>query len=499
MSDIGLHGVVGVVTGATDLEKLPEGLDGAELRADLFVSLDDAFVALERLREAVVPTLFTLRLRSIGEEPQGGEYDGDDAARVEAFTRALSSGATLVDAEFGSEAAKKLIDQDAPVLLSWHDFDGMPDEETLAKRTSEMESSGARVIKLIPTATKLRDATRMLAWVAERAAGGPERVGFAMGEKGLVSRVLSIARGAPWTYASIETSVASGQVTVTELASLYRAGTHKSTTRLFGVIGRPVSHSLSPHMHNPALAEHGVDGVYVPMLLDELAELEDCWSELGIGGLSVTIPFKEDARERADRIDDRSEACGASNTLVVRESGIDGFNTDFDGVLGPLRGRTPDLAGVAVAILGNGGAARGAVRALLEVDARPVIHFRSAERGEPVARDLGVASAHLSELRAGDYRVIINATSLGLKDGDPSPIPADSFDAETIAFDMVYDPPETRFVQDARSRGAEIILGREMLVAQGVVQFELFTGQKADPDAFERDFLAAQAARKQHR
>ena len=155
-----------------------------------------------------------------------------------------------------------------------------------------------------------------------------------------------------------------------------------------------------------------------------------------------------------------------------------------------------DLRGAPIAVLGNGGAARGAIRALLEAGARPTLHYRNPDRGRPVADELGVPSAHLRELPVSRFRVIINATSLGLDSDDPSPVAADVFDAGTIAFDMVYEPPETRFVRDAREHGATVILGREMLVAQGVVQFELFTGRKAEPEDFDAAFLEGQRRRR---
>ena len=495
---VSLSGIVGVVTGRTDLEALPDRLDGVELRADLFDELEDALRALRTLA-ARFPVLFTLRLAS-----QGGGHDGDDRARVGAFLTALQEGATLVDAEEGSAAAAQLADGGAPLVVSWHDFEGMPDSRQLASLTTRMEATGARAIKVVPTATCLHDAARMLEWVGERRPGAPARVGFAMGEKGLASRVLSIPHGAPWTYASIETGVAPGQASVTELAELYRVRELGPRPSVFGVIGNPVGHSLSPHMHNAALAKAGVDAVYLPLLLDSIDELEPCWRPLRIAGLSVTIPFKEVAFHRADASDDRSERCGASNTLVVEDSDDDargtprvrGHNTDFDGVLGPIRNRVGDLRDAPIAVLGNGGAARGAIQALLEAGARPTLHYRNPDRGRPVAEELGVPSAHLRELPASRFRVIINATSLGLDSDDPSPVAADVFDAGTIAFDMVYEPPETRFVRDAREHGANVILGREMLVAQGVVQFELFTGRKAESEDFDAAFLAGQRRRR---
>ena len=501
--ELPIKGIVGVIGGSEqDVTKALRSLDtpssavpdAVELRADLFDNPRAALDILETVPRSL-SVIFTVRLPD-----HGGKYEGDEPARIRLYRDAISRGASLVDAEWESPAASALAREKAPLLVSHHDFHAMPDAVTLERLTREMSSLSPRAMKLVPTAECPGDGLRMLEWVRSREAGSPHRIGFAMGETGLLSRVLSTAWGAPFTYAALGAQVAPGQTSVSDLRDLYRSAELDRDTRVLGVIGNPVVHSLSPHMHNPALQAHGIRAVYLPIRLGDFTELEPIVDPLGIDGLSVTIPFKAEALRFANQPDSQARSSGAANTLVVRrgsggERTVLAYNTDFDGVLGPLRRRSLDPRGLSTGILGNGGAARGAAVALHGAGARVTIYYRNRERGRPVAEALGVDSAPLPDLTAGRHQLIINATPLGMKAGDPSPAPPTVFDAHTTAFDMVYDPPETPFLEAARESGSGTIPGREMLICQGLVQFKLFTGEEATYEELEAGFLNGQAAR----
>ncbi|HVR76603.1 MAG TPA: type I 3-dehydroquinate dehydratase [Planctomycetota bacterium] len=501
-SDLPIKGIVGVVAGEASLEaalRPREGEaarpDALEVRADLFEPPAAALAAVEQAA-GELPVLFTVRLRS-----HGGKWERDDAARIGLYRDALRRGASLVDAEWNSEAARALAREGAPLVASHHDFESMPDADSLEEIARLVAELHPRVLKVVPTARNPRDAVRILEWVAAARPDGPPRVGFAMGEMGLPSRVLAMAWGSPFTYGSLGKAVAPGQPSVRDLRALYRADRLTRSTRVLGVIGNPVAHSLSPEMHNRALGARGIDAVYIPFRLESVADLEGLVDSLGIDGLSVTIPFKEDALHFASEADDRARSSGAANTLLIRrESGgvrrALATNTDFDGVLGPLERRRVETRGLSAAIIGNGGAARGAARALKEAGSSVTLYSRSIERGRPVAEALGVLSAPLGTLEEGRHGLIVNATPLGLRPGDPSPVPAEVFNPRTIAFDMIYEPPETPFLTAARSRGAPWIPGREMLLCQGLVQFRLFTGAEASYEELEAAFLDGQAARR---
>ena len=492
--------VVGVLAGKAEevtiaLERLeqlaknaaPETL-GVEVRADLLDSPDAALELLARL-PAGVRALFTIRL-----ERQGGAFRGGDEERLALFRAALARGAVLVDVEWSSEAARALSAENAPLIISHHDFDSMFNDTQLEKLTRDATTLSPRAIKLIPTARSPRDGLRMLEWVAGATADGPHRIGFAMGEEAFFSRVLAPAWGAPITYGALGNAVAPGQASAADLLELYQVPRLSAETRTLGVIGNPISHSLSPHMHNAGLAERGIDAVYLPFLLASFDDLKPLVGPLRVDGLSVTIPFKEDAfRYAAENVEERARRAGAANTLVFRPDGagtqsVGGYNTDFDGVLGPLARRGISPAGLTTAIIGNGGASRGAAAALCDAGADVTLYYRNPDRGAPVARDLGVAGKPLSEL-AGNERLIVNATPLGLKPGDASPIPEGVFTSDSIAFDMVYGTAVTPFIQAAQAAGATCIHGKEMLVEQGLVQFELFTGRRCSYETFETGLL----------
>ena len=490
----GLSGVLAPITPENCAADVPEGAGGVEVRADLFSTMEESLELVSSL-SGHFPVLVTPR-----HSCQGGSWSWSEQERASYCKEAVDRGAVLVDVEHGTEAAALLQGEGLKVLLSWHDFQGMISADDLAGLTAEMEASEPAAIKVVPTAGSLADTVRMLEWVEGRPESGPPRIGFAMGPQGVPGRILSLSRGAPWTYAASGKAVAPGQLPVAEMVGLYRVDEISRETRVFGVAGNPVGHSLSPAMHNPSLCDAGVNAVYVPFHLEEFSELEGCWEALNLDGLSVTIPFKADALERADEVSEEAAKAGAVNTLVRRESAsggvLHGLNTDFDGVLGPLRGRLDTLEEVEVAVVGNGGAARGAVQALLNAGACPTIYCRDIQRGGAVAEELGIRALPLSELKPGAQRVVINSTPLGLQKGDPSPVSGEVFDGETIAFDMVYEPPNTRFLEEAARSGAEVIRGDEMLIAQGLVQFELFTGLQASPERF-RESLESGRARKE--
>ncbi|MBT6277629.1 MAG: type I 3-dehydroquinate dehydratase [Chromatiales bacterium] len=487
-----LSGVIGIVADSCAQVQLAaqEKLSCVEVRADLLlsngVSLDQLFATVRAACAQDLGCLFTLR-----HPTHGGTFDGSEAERVQLNQRALEAGADVVDAEWGTGAARLLLAAGAPVVLSHHDFAAMPSTRELAELTGAMMATGPLAVKVVPTASRLSDSAVMLNWVAARDEGEPYRIGFAMGASGAASRILTIAYGAPITYAAFGASVAPGQVALQELRDIYRADQLDRNTRVFGIAGSHSLSSFSPFLHGPGFAERGINAVYVPLQTDDFDDLYTHMDALRIDGMSVTTPFKEDALRLADEADQRSQNCGASNTLVIERSGssrrVRAYNTDFDGVLVPISNHV-ELAGLRVAVIGNGGAARGAVEALKDGGAKPHLFYRNAERGEPVAKALGIAGSSLDSLDDG-FDVYLNATTLGTNPSDPSPIPKKVFTRPgQVAFEMLYQNPNSQFLADAGAAGVPCIRGGEMLVAQGVEQFKLFSGETATLAEFERNF-----------
>jgi len=255
-------------------------------------------------------------------------------------------------------------------------------------------------------------------------------------------------------------------------------------TRLFGILGHPVTHSLSPAMHNAALENMGINGVYVPMDVTDLEAGVAGLRALGFVGLSVTIPHKEDIMRHLDEIDPVARRIGAVNTLHFRQhpdSGeriLRGFNTDWLGSNLALA-EAMSLPDSRVLVLGAGGAAKGVCFGLVEAGARVFVSNRSHERGQALADWLGcefVPSDAISEIKA---HALVNTTSVGMEP-DVNGIPVDPalLPRFSVVMDIVYAPLETRLLREARAAGCVVVDGLAMLLNQAAVQLKIWTGAK---------------------
>jgi len=267
---------------------------------------------------------------------------------------------------------------------------------------------------------------------------------------------------------------------------------------VFGLLGNPVGHSLSPPMHEAAYDDLGLDARYVTFEPDpgDLGAAIEGARALGIAGLNVTIPFKEDALDRVEP-DDLAVRIGAVNTVDFSDAGPDrpptGHNTDAAGVRRAFAHHDVPLAGRDAVVVGAGGAARAAAFALVDAGADLHIANRTVERAEALAADVGRETPEGSgsptaggldalDDRVADADVLVNATSVGMEE-DRSPVPAESLHADLAVLDAVYRPLDTRLLRDARERGATAVDGAWMLLYQGVEAFELWTGRDAPVDA----------------
>jgi len=264
---------------------------------------------------------------------------------------------------------------------------------------------------------------------------------------------------------------------------------------VFGLVGNPVEHSLSPPMHEAAYDELGLDARYVtfePARGDIAAAVEGA-DALGVAGLNVTIPFKQAVLDAVEP-DALAARIGAVNTIDFSGETVTGHNTDAEGVRRSFAHHGVELDGKTAVVVGAGGAGRAAAFALADAGATVSIANRTVETAGLLADDVGsAASAHgldaLPDLLA-DADVLVNATSVGMEE-DESPVPADALHADLAVLDAVYAPLETRLLRDADAAGATTIDGAWMLLFQGVAAFELWTGRDA-PIAAMDDALRAQ-------
>ncbi len=414
----------------------------------------------------------------------GGKFRGSIAAQLQILAKAADAGCPLVDVELQTaeharpEHIQRLRSR-AALILSYHDFRATRKlEDTLQK----MSAVPADFYKLVTTATTLSDNVQMMKFL-EKHGDQHSIIGFCMGEQGIISRVLSVRAGSVFTFAAATAGeeTGPGQVTAQELQNTYRIEQVDAATRVYGVVGDPVSHSLSPVIMNAALRRENVNGVYLALHAKALSDLIACVRDIPIHGLSVTMPYKQSILEHLDNTDSHTAKIGACNTVVRAQDGkLYGFNTDTSGVVRPLEQRI-NVQGAKILVLGAGGAARAAVFGLKERGAEVFILNRSAVPAQKLARSAKARTIKRPDLKKLSFDVIINATPVGMGNSKESPLTDKEINARYV-FDMVYDPPETQFMVLARARGATVIPGIEMFVHQAGRQFEIWTGKPAPWD-----------------
>jgi shikimate dehydrogenase len=249
--------------------------------------------------------------------------------------------------------------------------------------------------------------------------------------------------------------------------------------------------SLGAAMHLAGYRALGLDFTYVPFAVTDLAGAIVGMRALGIRGLGISMPYKLAVVPLVDELDALAKRMGAVNTVVNDGGKLTGYNTDGMGAVRALE-ETRSLAGAHVLLLGAGGAARAIAHALAERGAETTVANRERARAEALAGETGARAAGFEEAaRAGDYDVVVNATSLGMRETDPrSPVPAAALHEGLVVMDIVYKPIETELVRSARAAGARAIHGGRMLLHQAARQFELYTGRDAPLEAMEQALLA---------
>ena len=256
-------------------------------------------------------------------------------------------------------------------------------------------------------------------------------------------------------------------------------------TSLYGIVGIPLGHTLSPLMHNAAFRELGLNAVYLAFESTNLEGTIQGGRAMGIKGLSVTIPYKSRVIPLLDRIEPMARKIGAVNTVVREDDGLAGYNTDAAGALKALQEET-DPRNKRVMILGAGGAARAIGYILVENGSRLTIANRSVKEGESLARELGAAFVPLADLKESETDILINATPVGMyPHEDESPLRLEAAKAQVV-MDIVYNPLETRLLLSAKERGAVIVPGLRMFIFQGAEQFRLWTGLEAPIEVMEK-------------
>lgn len=257
-------------------------------------------------------------------------------------------------------------------------------------------------------------------------------------------------------------------------------------TKVYGILGRPVAHSLSPAMHNAAFRELGINAIYVGFPVTDLAQAVAGIRGLGIQGLSVTIPFKEEIIPLLDELDPQAARMGAVNTVVRRDERLVGYNTDWLGALKALEEKVV-ISGKRFLILGAGGAARAIVFAILEKGGQVAVTDLDTEKALALAREMWVEVVSPEYLEEYPAAVLINATPVGMEpEVDAIPMEPQLLGRYSLVMDIVYRPLATRLLKEAQARGCRTIDGLQMLIHQATAQFELWTGRQAHLEVMAR-------------
>lgn len=419
----------------------------------------------------------------------GGLFRGSRKEQIEILAQAARSGCGWCDVEI--ETAERMPRGElgralfpARVMVSYHDFRGTP--RNLGGIVRRLDDAGGDAIKIAAQCRSVSDSVR----ICELARTRRDVVAIPMGEFGFAGRLLSLRMGSALAYAAVGQTTAPGQLSLDAMADLYRAAKITRRTRVYGVIGDPIGHSLSPLLHNTAFHARKFDAVFVPFLVRNLREFLGAMKGFGVAGLSVTIPHKETILRFLDDCDPLAARIGAVNTVVVRGGGrLYGYNTDYVGVLRSLE-RRMRLAGSRVLLFGAGGAARAAAFALAQAGSNVYLCARRPERARALARAVGGQAVARAELKQDFFDAIVNCTPVGMHPRGGSPLVSAELNCRMV-MDMVYRPRETELLRLARRKGVEVISGVEMFLAQGFAQYEIWTGERAPESAMRRAVVSA--------
>lgn len=464
-----------------------------ELRLDYFAGCRETLQFLKWLRRDPGRGTQALCIATCRRRKAGGRFGGSIAEQLALLRLAVGCGCQWVDVEIETAASLRrgaLRRWLAPAkrIVSWHSFRRVPARGVHMRGPIRraLNRQGADARKIAVQVRGLREAVRLLGLARET----PDTIVVPMGEIAAPARLLALREGSPLAYASIGNATAAGQFSLDETRGLYRADGITRKTRVYGVIGNPIAHSLSPQLHNAGFRARAVDAVLLPFLVKDLTEFCACIVPLGIVGFGVTLPHKERILRYLENCDPLAEAIGAVNTVVVRANKLMGYNTDYVGVLRALhRKMTPQ--GSRILILGAGGAARAAAFALSRAGATVAFCARRTRRAMLLARSVGGEALPRRALRRERFDAIINATPVGMSPhATASPLCTDELNCRLI-LDLVYRPSPTKLLQMAAQRGIVCVSGVEIFLEQGMAQWEIWMGKRAPAAAMRKAVRAA--------
>jgi 3-dehydroquinate dehydratase/shikimate dehydrogenase len=466
-------------------EAAKRGARMIELRLDFLAKAPD-FKRL--LHDKPCPLVATFR-----RPEDGGRWSGTEEARRMQIRQAIVAGFDWIDLETDVADEIRRFGK-VKRIVSYHNMREVPaDLEEIHARLCGQDPD---VVKIAVRAQQPADNLRVLQLLDQPA---KPTVAFCMGDLGTPSRMLMGKYGAPFTYAAFnrERGIAPGLPSFDEARNIYDYDRIDAQTQVYGVIGDPVAHSLSPLVHNAAFRELGINAIYLPFRVPrgDLEEFLKVYSAVPVQGYSVTIPHKEMAAALAKHKDSAVSQIQAANTLVRGDEGFRAFNTDYSGAIDALlAGMQPGADGSpstlhsrVVLILGAGGVARAVAHAVQREGSLLTISNRSPDRAHRLAEEIGCRAVDWAARNSVACEVVINCTSVGMHPNvDESPLHSSFLKPGLVVFESVYTPETTLLVKEARDRGCHVITGVDMFVRQAAQQFRLFTGKEPPLDLMKK-------------
>lgn len=473
-----------------------------------FVELRLDFLRKDPELDRLIPNRLCGTVIACRRPRDGGTWKESEERRITTLRAAIVAGVEYVDLEEDIAHGIPRYGQTRRII-SHHAVDAMPDD--LEALYARMMACDPDVIKIAALPKTFDDVVRLLRFVRAKnelaqknpgtangvntlgkAARAVRTVGIAMGEMGQITRILGRKFGMPYTYATFSSSriVAPGLMPYTDLHDAYHYDSIGPSTEVYGVVGHPIGHSLSPLIHNASFREQKMDRIYLPLAIPpkELSCFIDLAPSLDIKGLSVTIPHKVAVIEKLTRLDPAVEDIGACNTVIFDGEQRLGYNTDYiAAVLSielALGGKGNDvesvLQGLTALVLGAGGAGKALAYGLQKRGAHVIVTDGDGDRAVHLADQLNCKHIDWEARHGARPHILVNCTPIGMHPNiNVMPVEKGSLREGLIVFDAVYNPEYTMLIRAAKERGCVTISGVEMFVGQACLQFKLFTGQKA--------------------
>ncbi len=445
-----------------------------ELRVDTLDTIDpSSIIAFSRFVDK--PMVLTCR-----RERDGGRYARTDRTRGTLLVKLLEGNFSFLDIE---EDFRKYEIEDQcrkrgiAVIRSIYDTSGTPGD--LYSRIDSAHHRG-EIPKAEVAARSVEDVITVFN-ADMQLSHIPRKIIIASGQWGIPTRLLYKRTGSFMTYASPadENAGAPDHASIESMKNLYRCDRVTGKTKIFGVIGNPVMHTASPRIHNPAFHELGIDGIYVPFMVDEVRSFFKLADILGILGFSVTVPHKQHVLPYLGSITREVKQIGSCNTVIWERECWKGINTDYYGFLKPVMDEIEDEHIKRCVVIGAGGAARSVVWALRNHRCSVTIVNRTAEKAQRLARETGSSWVPMEESGSiPEADLLVQTTSLGMEPDTSDALPHYRFTGKERVYELVYKPKVTPLLSRAMEAGCRIIYGRQMLIAQGMLQFESFTSRE---------------------